>query len=398
MLQIVLLVLKIIGIILASVLGILIALVLIVLFVPIRYKLKAEYEEDFKAAARITWLLRIVSFTADFGREDLEVPDIQGEEIDKDMNFRMRLRIFGRIIFDSSKKEEEEIKAAEKKRRFFSLRGKKSGKAKEKAVKGELSLAKRNKEQVKPKINSEEKQLPGHGTAMKADRDTGLIPADEKAETVTRAEIVRITKAASEAVPGMETNEKAKVTEQKLLIEKIPAETENSGKSSGGAFHFIKKIGARIKNLWNKGKAFFNSLKEKVKNIGFNLSKLNDKYQLIKLFFQDEKNKLGFKYGFDNIKGLLRHIRPRKVKAYIEFGTGDPCSTGQILGVAAVFMGIYKDSVQIIPDFEDEVFKGNFYCRGRIQGIILLIIGIKVIRNRDIRTLMNNFQTLKEEF
>jgi len=61
-------------------------------------------------------------------------------------------------------------------------------------------------------------------------------------------------------------------------------------------------------------------------------------------------------------------------------------------------MGLYKNSVQIIPDFEEEVIKGNFYCRGRIQSIILLIIGVKLILNRDIKNLIKNFQTLKEEF
>lgn len=436
MIHIVFIVLKIIGIILASVLGLLIALILIALFVPIRYKLNAEYEEDFKAAARFTWLLRIVSFTAEYGREDIEISDateILEEESDLQGNFRMRLKIFGKILFDSSKKEEEkEEKASEKKKRVFSLRGKKGRESGKKTDNGELSLSKGKKEKTKTKRKAEEGQLsipearaiskpetaPMTDAVLQAEKKNEAdltadikaapdiqaieksesINTEEKSESIKRAEAVRITKAAAEAVPGMENNEKAREKEQQVLREKISADGEEPDGSTGESFHFIRKIGGWIKNLWNKLKAFFESVKEKVKNLSLSLSNIYDKYNLIKMFFQNETNKLGLKYGFERIKGLLKHMGPRKVKAYIEFGTGDPCSTGQLLGAAAAFMGIYKDSVQIIPDFEDEVLKGNFYCKGRIRGIILLIIGIKVIRNRNIRALIKNFQTLKEEF
>ncbi len=436
MIHIVFIVLKIIGIILASVLGLLIALILIALFVPIRYKLNAEYEEDFKAAARFTWLLRIVSFTAEYGREDIEISDVTEileEESDLQGNFRMRLKIFGKILFDSSKKEEEkEEKASEKKKRVFFLRGKKGRESGKKTENGELSLAKGKKEKTKTKRKAEEGQLsipeakaitepetaPKTDAVLQAEKrkeadltadikaapdihtieKSESINTEEKSESIKRAEAVRITKAAAEAVPGMENNEKAREKEQQVLREKISVDVKEPDGSTEGSFRFIRKIGSRIKNLWNKLKAFFESVKEKVKNLSLSLSNIYDKYNLIKRFFQNETNKLGLKYGFERIKGLLKHMGPRKVKAYIEFGTGDPCSTGQLLGVAAAFMGIYKDSVQIIPDFENEVLKGNFYCKGRIRGIILLILGIKVIRNRDIRALIKNFQTLKEEF
>ncbi|MGN6715398.1 DUF2953 domain-containing protein [Anaerocolumna jejuensis] len=436
MIHIVFIVLKIIGIILASVLGLLIALILIALFVPIRYKLNAEYEEDFKAAARFTWLLRIVSFTAEYGREDIEISDVTEileEESDLQGNFRMRLKIFGKILFDSSKKEEEkEEKASEKKKRVFSLRGKKGRESGKKTENGELSLSKGKKEKTKTKRKAEEGQLsipeakaisepetaPKTDAVLQAEKkkeaeltagikagpdiraieNSESINTEEKSESIKRAEAVRITKAAAEAVPGMENNEKAREKEQQVLQDKVSVDGKEPDGSTEESFHFIRKIGSRIKNLWNKLIAFFESVKKKVKNLSLSLSNIFDKYNLIKSFFQNETNKLGLKYGFERIKGLLKHMGPRKVKAYIEFGTGDPCSTGQLLGVAAAFMGIYKDSVQIIPDFENEVLKGNFYCKGRIRGIILLIIGIKVIRNRDIRALIKNFQTLKEEF
>lgn len=434
MIHIVLLVLKIIGIILASVLGLLIALLLIVLFAPIRYRLKAEYEEAFEASAKITWLLRIISFTAEYGKDSGAASETEAsyEETDGSTNFRMRLKIFGRIIFDSSKAKED----SEEKKGLFAGRGKKRRKSKEQAQENKVSVL----------------------TAESASVDSKKVQVEEKSVTNERTETARITKSAAEAVPGLEEGSNSTTTEQQVKTEiqvksevivresaevketddmknaevskevkdskgiedseviedtkihdsaralDISKATESSTKAEEpiekkkGLFHFIRKTGDSIRNFWGKIKAFVSNLKEKIEGLTSNVSKLYSKYQLIRLFFQDDKNKLGFQYGFRSIKGLLRHVRPKKVQAYIEFGTGDPCSTGQILGVAAAFMGLYKNSVQIIPDFEEEVIKGNFYCRGRIQTIILLIIGVKLILNRDIKNLIKNFQTLKEEF
>lgn len=62
MLNIILLILKIIGIILLSILGLLILAVLIVLFVPVRYKINVTYFDTVVADIRISWLLHILSF------------------------------------------------------------------------------------------------------------------------------------------------------------------------------------------------------------------------------------------------------------------------------------------------------------------------------------------------
>ena len=63
MLHILLLILKVIGIIFAVILGILVLLVCVVLFVPVRYDLKAASEGTFartRMEAKATWLLHLV--------------------------------------------------------------------------------------------------------------------------------------------------------------------------------------------------------------------------------------------------------------------------------------------------------------------------------------------------
>ena len=58
--------LKILGIILLSLIGILIVLLLVVLFIPVRYRFKGYYKDEFVCHGKITWLLHLVSISIDF--------------------------------------------------------------------------------------------------------------------------------------------------------------------------------------------------------------------------------------------------------------------------------------------------------------------------------------------
>lgn len=95
MLTVVLAILKWIGITILVLLGILIFLLCLILFVPIRYRADGLYKDYYKVHARVTWLLRIVSFSLDYEKEE---------------PFHIRLQIFGISIFDNLKKKEKKSK------------------------------------------------------------------------------------------------------------------------------------------------------------------------------------------------------------------------------------------------------------------------------------------------
>lgn len=67
MISILLILLKIIGIALLVVIGLLLLLVLIVLFVPVRYRIKGRYEDSLYLTGRITWLLHLLSIRVEVG-------------------------------------------------------------------------------------------------------------------------------------------------------------------------------------------------------------------------------------------------------------------------------------------------------------------------------------------
>ena len=157
-----------------------------------------------------------------------------------------------------------------------------------------------------------------------------------------------------------------------------------------GFFHKIKAGFQKLKDLYLKIKDTLVNWKDKLSNIG----EIKDK---ILEFIRDVENKAGINSVFLNLGKVLKHIKPRIFKFYIEFGTGDPCTTGQALGVLGILYSIYGEYVQIVPNFTEAKYEGVLYARGRIRLFTLLIICIKLIRDKKFKYLVERMKKIKEE-
>ena len=71
MVHILLMILKIIGILLLIILAIALVLVLALLFVPLRYRLKADYHGTPRGYAGVSWLLHLLTYRAEYGEAGL---------------------------------------------------------------------------------------------------------------------------------------------------------------------------------------------------------------------------------------------------------------------------------------------------------------------------------------
>ena len=99
----------------------------------------------------------------------------------------------------------------------------------------------------------------------------------------------------------------------------------------------------------------------------------------------------------ENVIHLWKQIHPRRMRGKVIFGTGDPRSTGELLGVFALFYAWYGNGVQIVPDFEQKRIEGNVSFRGRIRMITLICIAWRIIKNKDGRKLLHEWEKWKEE-
>ncbi|WMJ87910.1 DUF2953 domain-containing protein [Anaerocolumna sp. MB42-C2] len=403
MLHIVLFLLKIIGIILASILGLLIFLILVVLLVPIRYRINADNKAEIRAEVKISWLLRIINFLILYSDNELLV----------------RLKLFGRVFYDSNNPKSNERQQKSKKIR----KNQKSEKITE--IKGnsktEINAVKEIKnENINKRIaeteNTEVK------TEIKTETKTEIKPEIEIIHSINNTSVSESKNAENDKIEIIKEQSKDKITKltNKTPADKIKTEVRAAeingtsgdepiaGSDPDTTEKFNKKTERRfladLKKFFHKVKAFFINIPERFRgiwakliNLKEKLLNISEKWDRIKAFLKDDSNKKALSRSFLTIKKVLKHIRPTKIKMELEFGTGDPCSTGQILGVMAAFYSFYGQSVSVIPNFEDEILEGSIFCIGRIRLLTLLIICIQLLLDKNFRKLLKNLKALKED-
>ncbi len=142
------------------------------------------------------------------------------------------------------------------------------------------------------------------------------------------------------------------------------------------------------------GNGFISSIKEARKTV----HNIKDKFTTIKEFIFSEitKNMLGV--AKDNLFRLLAKIKPRKIKSDILFGTGDPCQTGQILGLAAAYMAVSGTVFNITPDFENKILRGRLMVSGQIRASNLAFAVLRVIISNEWKSFYKEAMKIKEEF
>lgn len=145
-------------------------------------------------------------------------------------------------------------------------------------------------------------------------------------------------------------------------------------------------------SIWEKIKAAFLKIKQKIKDLLEKLRVIKDKVSAIieKIrFFWNwwnlETTKLAVSHCKEELWILLKHIAPRKYNVDLRFGTGDPASTGQILGAIGIIYPVTKGQLRITPEFQEKLIEGKFDLKGRIFVYKLLAIAWRVFWDKNIR-------------
>lgn len=338
--QIVLLILKIIGILLCVILGLILALILASLFVPIRYYLKAS---------------RII-VPKECSDDKIEQLEMEKLSLLDEISILIKGSWFFPCCYGMFAYQQKKVTYWFKVFGFALVHSEKQSKPRKK----------------KPKKQKKKKE-------KKENQDQESILR----ENITEKEI---------SIPQIP--EVVEVESKQEIKSVLDAENSNENlKKSKKIFSFFDKI----REIREKIRRSIEHMIRFFSNIGKNFQDIGDKVSKIKIFFQEDETKTGFSILWSFIKKLLLHLKPQKVKGNIHFGTGDPCSTGQILGVLGILYTYYGKSFTIVPEFEEAVLEGELEVKGRIRLVTLLIIAIKLLLNKELKLVWHRFQNLKEE-
>lgn len=411
MLHILFVILKILGIVLLSLLALFLLLLLIVLLVPIRYQLDAKKRDEIIVKMRVNWLLRLVFLRIWYIDEQLHI----------------KLRIFGIPIWDNlkPKKEKKVKKSKNRQSENNSLEEETQGfegedqviEEEDQGVEGEaqgfagdmrpstgkstskegVSLLEEKQSQLVIKT----KQNEFSDTEGKTDQ---LEPYNTESQNSNKVDIGQqdstIENTQLENSSNLDTKSESSVQDEfETLDEQLQKDDEFKHKQSK-IRRLIAKITSffkKIKNILQKIPKLFTNIKEKALQVKKLIRNLLDKKNKIVAFFQDETNKVGIKTTLAKVIALLRHCGPQKLKGYIKFGMEDPATTGQLLGVASIIYAKFQGAIIFEPDFENSVFEAEVMARGRIRIISLLIIGLRLILDKNFKELLKNVKLIKEE-
>lgn len=163
------------------------------------------------------------------------------------------------------------------------------------------------------------------------------------------------------------------VREEPAPEQKTPGNSEEKQKKQGKKFRFPFKI-MHPADIYDK--------------IVRTLMDVSRKIDKICAQIVSEENRETVLFVLAQIKELLYHIRPRKHGIYLKLGMKDPALTGQIMGAYSVLNSVFGMNFILEPVFDYEVLETRGYVKGHIRVISLLIIAIRLYRNKVIRKLI----------
>lgn len=365
MVHILLMILKIIGILLLIILAIALALVLAVLFVPLRYRLKASYHGTPQGFARVSWLLRIVTYRAEYGEQ----------------GFVQRLKICGICLWRSDKSREAADDAVE------------------------TALSEEEQALYREMKADDEARRGGTEVGQAPDGGDNTRPAGEQAgkpsspgsgaSYAAKSSALENPGAGREGINGGEdTTRGANGKDGANSRPARPAEPERPGASSvpkpeiadavsrpGPLARLLAKIKGVIKKLRFSFRVFCDKLKSG-----------RETADTVREWIGDEKNRDSVRLLLRQAKKLFKHVFPRKGHAQVTFGFDDPYTTGQALALLSPFYPLYGRVLELCPVFDQSVLSGEADIGGRIRLASLLWLAFQVYRDKHTWNLIRNFR------
>lgn len=324
-------------------LGLALLLVLLVLFCPVRYSAEAVKKpgniRDAAARVRISWLFGGISVRF-LMRQDKRKSD---------------LRIFGISLS-----------------RLFHKKKKKRSAASRRTTEDGTVTAKKSETYVESPSGLEDMQAAGRLT-----EDT----EDEESHVDTVSERVDEEKVDADRTEKSHADSRSQDKEEKSVL----------------PVRRIRNISTSFRGILNRILESLRNIRDTIRNIALKIREVYDKIDWWKELIQHPRVKAGIAHIKKEAKLLLRHVLPRKTEGYVTFGSEDPSVTGAVLAVLGMTMPLHKNCVEIRPVFESRnLLEGKVKIKGRIYGIIPLVILIRLYFDKNIKYIISRWKNKED--
>lgn len=150
------------------------------------------------------------------------------------------------------------------------------------------------------------------------------------------------------------------------------------------------KIPEKFKRVIARIRDFFHTIKSALGNVKKTIRK-------VKCLLTNESHKIAFAKLKTSVWQLLKILMPYRLKLNLEYSTGSPDTTAQLLGILTMFPIGYQNRWNVHPDFtaDNAYAEAEFDVKGRILGFSLLKLILGLVLDKDCRKLYNHFKTMK---
>ena len=383
-----LMLLKICGWLLLAAVLVLLIVLLLVCFVPVRYDASVENDrimdgsggpfKNIRMRVNVSWLLRFIHVSAGYGPDGLDV-DIRaaGIHVQKALAWLQGRK---KAKQGRRKKHSQDTASSEPaaKPKASETPGLENQEAELRAVSISENLEKQEELQgasISENPESQEPELRAASISENTEKQEKLQGASisENPESQEKLQAVSEPENLEKSLEKQEASVSEKM-EQAADFEKNNAEytAKPAGKKKKQKRAFQKKT--KIK-------------REKKEPGSGAFHKIRDKYRQFRKEYTDETNRHAVKCLWKELCFLLRHYKPRRMEADIEFSLADPARTGMAVGMFSLIPVIYRYPCSIVPDFSsDRLYaEGRFFVKGKVTVFIFLLSLLHLIRDREFR-------------
>lgn len=334
--HILLLILKILGITLASIVGLILLLLIIILAVPIRYRfeLKVGDQQQLTVKAGVYWLLYLISVRTSF--------------LDRKLSYHVKLcgvQIAGNQPEFLEEQEKKKQKKSEKERKKHEKESR--------------------KENTPETVSSEPQPVVSEPMTME--------PAPTTMEPALGA-------------PVSETPVPEPLETKPAFMDRITGIPDLIKEKCRIVLEKIKRFFKKIKDLYVKISDRLKQDKKEDKEEG-KLKKYKDLFDIY-----NKNGTVAFLLKY--LKKIIKHVLPRKLSGYVKFGLDDPSTTGYITAAAAVLFPIYGKSFSYEPNFFEKELDVDLHGHGKIRLGYFVFVGVRLILKKNVRQLVKDIRNI----
>lgn len=209
--------------------------------------------------------------------------------------------------------------------------------------------------------------------------ETADAPAPELAEA----------SASTQGQPEISTPVPERADEEEKSSEETSGTKEKSGEEKKETPQKQKKtLYEKICGRIERAKYTFRRSCDKIRS----LMKKKDR---LTAFLTNETHKRAFHRAVREIRRFLGFLFPKKLEAEVRFGFEDPAYTGYLLAWISMIYPAIGEHIDLEPDFQHKVLKGNIYAEGKIRVLYVLIPIWNLVWDKDVRITFRRIRKLK---